>query len=132
MEEVLEMEKYIKRSKKNEDRVVRGKMAVEIAAGRATGRSVSNDKKRCIYSRSINCEEITLAFQGRLESEKKHGNCSQGRKRNDINKQLSGEEERKGCHRSKVTQRAKRMQTSTEPPQVFWVKRQTGQEVSVP
>lgn len=56
---------------------------------------------------------------------RKHDNCSQGREKNDRNKQLSGEEERKGCHRSKVTQRAKRTLTSAETPQVFWVKSQT-------
>lgn len=93
-----------KEVKETEDRVVRGKMAVEKAAGRATGRSVSNDKRRCVCSRCVDYKETRLVFEGRLYSEKKHDNCSQGRERNDRNKHLSEEEKRKGCHRNQVTQ----------------------------
>lgn len=57
-----------KEVKETEDRVVRGKMAVEIASGRATGRSVSNDKRRCVCSRCVDCEETRLAFEGRLDT----------------------------------------------------------------
>lgn len=50
--------------------MARGKMAVERAAGRATGRRVLNDKRRCVCSRCVDDGEIRLAFGGRLESEK--------------------------------------------------------------
>lgn len=71
MEEVLETEKIYKEVKENEDRVARGKTTEERASGRATGRSVSNDKRRCVCSGCVDCGEIRLVFGGRLESEKK-------------------------------------------------------------
>lgn len=60
---------------------------------------------------------------------RKHDNCSQGRERNDRNKQPSGEEERKGCHRSKVTQRIKRISRATSG---LLGKEPDRQEVSAP